>query len=310
MQNPSQRATQAAVVLLALAAFTLSSSWLGLNGRDMIFPDADHDAWDFFVRVWSDSAAADAVFVGGSVLSAVAGWMLARRVPMAYAYAACLAIGWATYAVSFSLLSEEVRPAMENGWDRFVFVGGWGWLGLNLVALAPPAAARIMEWEAWSARVDARRVGLHVALSLIFLALFALFSGGARYYQGSESLEFEPNAFQQMIATLWARGTLVLGFGGAAAVLAAFSLARRRHFLASAVVSLGFHWPLLAFASLVHAGERGAMPDVAAALRDALTTGWFGLLFAAAAPAAAAWGLEKGLRPDASEAEAAAPRAP
>lgn len=307
------RAARVPFALLGLAAFTFSSSWLGLNGRDVVFPNPEHDSWNFFVRIWSDSVVADAIFVGGSILSAVVGFLLARRGPLAYAYAASLALGWATYAVSFSFLSDEVR-APAGAWDSFVFVGGWGWLGLNLVAFAPAATARLLEWEAWSRRIDAPRIGLHVALAFVFLALFALFSGGARHYVTLQELDPDLNPLKRAIATIWVPGSLILAFGGAAVTVLSFHLARRGLRATSTVVSFALHWGLLGFAAMTMFDMEpwAGAPPVAAHLREALFTGLLGLIFAAVAPAAAAWAMERGLGPEevAAAGEQEAPRTP
>lgn len=132
-------------------AYVLASSWFGLTGPHMT--DANFgDAGDFFVSVWSDTLAADVVFVVGTLAAGALLLVVARRLrdrPAGWLGAAGVGFlaHWAVYWASYLLLDATANQNVDGAMEAAEFVLEWGAGGLLLAAAIPVALV-------WSERFE------------------------------------------------------------------------------------------------------------------------------------------------------------
>lgn len=137
--------------------YVFLSSWFGLTGPQM--GDGDMEAAiDFFVNVWTDSLAADLVFVAGTLAAGYLAWHVLARLDGWQAPAASIGLGglahWGVYLASYLLLGDVANQNVEGVWESLIFVGDWGKLGLILAATLPSMLA----WFAQQGHINARIV--------------------------------------------------------------------------------------------------------------------------------------------------------
>lgn len=133
------RADEAGYAVGGSVVFVLLSSFLGLTGRFFFLDPAS--AFELMKNVWSASLVADAVFVAGSALAAILAFRLVERSFLTSVIVGAVA-NWLVYVSSFLLLPEFEPGSVGDVREAYVFVAGWGIVGLVFAALAPALAAR------------------------------------------------------------------------------------------------------------------------------------------------------------------------
>jgi hypothetical protein len=124
---------------LSLTVYTVVSSVLG--EALWILASVQHSNTrpvETFLGVWSASAIADAVFVAGSIATALAGAMVAKTYRIRSMALAAL-MTWLTYTIAASFL-PAVQSESSSWYTAYLFAPEVGFLGLIFAAVSPAIA--------------------------------------------------------------------------------------------------------------------------------------------------------------------------